>query len=120
MKKNSYRKYTQIYTFLGYFRIPLWLFHKPEDDNQIFILKIRVRFILHIKILLLITSNNRKNKHIWTETAYQCCKTSYIIKIYRPNLCKIIIFFDFLSLGSSSFIVVTYIFSAFLNQNNSF
>src|ERR1700755_1297047 len=54
-----------------------------------------------------------KNKHIWTETEYQCCETSYILKTCGFNLAKIIIFFDGLSLGSSSFTIITHHFKAF-------
>src|SRR6201990_2640557 len=58
VNKNNYRKNNQTYTFLGYFRLPLWLFHKLKGDYQIFILMKYVRFMLNIKILMLITSNN--------------------------------------------------------------
>ena len=57
-KKNNYQKYTQIYTFLGNFRLPLWLFHKLKGDNQIFIHMKYVLFMIYIKILMLTTSNN--------------------------------------------------------------
>src|ERR1044072_5899578 len=33
VNKNNYRIYTQIYTFLDYFRLPLWLFHELKGDN---------------------------------------------------------------------------------------
>ena len=35
VNKNNYRNHTQMYTFLGYFRLPLRLFHIPKDGNQI-------------------------------------------------------------------------------------
>src|ERR1700755_2099843 len=54
-----------------------------------------------------------KNKHIWTETAYQCCETLYILKTFRPNYAKIIIFFDVLSSGSYSFNIITHHFQHF-------
>src|SRR6201990_824542 len=70
VNKNNYRKNTQIYTFLGYFRLPLWLFHKLKGDYQIFILNYR---------------KQHREMHIWTETSYQCCEISYILKTFGPN-----------------------------------
>src|SRR6201990_2280150 len=58
VNKSNYRKYTQIYTFLGYFRLPLLLFHKLKGDNQIFIHLKYVLFMINLKILMLTTSNN--------------------------------------------------------------
>src|SRR6201990_3493518 len=43
MNKNNFRKYTQIYTFLGYFSFPLWLFHE---------LKVTIKYLFTIKLLL--------------------------------------------------------------------
>ena len=48
----------KIYTFLGYLKLPLWIFQKPKGENLIFILMKYVRFMINIKILVLITSNN--------------------------------------------------------------
>src|ERR1700755_188630 len=56
VNKNNYRKYTQIYTFLGYFRLPFGYF--INHKMTIKYLSVRVLFMLNKKILMLITSNN--------------------------------------------------------------